>query len=37
MAQVRDYAKLASDIKTALGEGNITSVTNCATRLRLTM
>lgn len=37
MAQVRDYAKLAADIKNALGEGNITSATHCATRLRLTL
>lgn len=33
-----DYKKLAEDIKRcAGGEGNITSATNCATRLRLTL
>ena len=33
--KVRDYAKLARDIKDALGESNITSATHCTTRLRL--
>lgn len=33
--KVRDYAKLARDIKDTLGESNITSATHCATRLRL--
>lgn len=39
MAQtkVRDYAKLACDIKDALGESNIISATHCATRLRLVL
>ena len=34
---VRDYKKLASDIKEALGEDNIKGATHCATRLRLTL
>lgn len=33
--KVRDYAKLALDIKDAVGESNITNVAHCATRLRL--
>lgn len=33
--KVRDYAKLAADIKDTLGESNIISATHCATRLRL--
>lgn len=37
MEQVRDFAKLASDIKDALGEENIVNATHCATRLRLTL
>ena len=36
-AKVRDYAKLARDIKGAIGESNIVSVTHCATRLRLVL
>ena len=36
-ANVRDYAKLAVDIKEILGENNIVSATHCATRLRLTL
>lgn len=35
--KVRDYAKLAADIKDTLGESNITSATHCATRLRLVL
>lgn len=37
MAAVRDYAKLAADIKDIIGESNITSATHCATRLRLVL
>lgn len=37
MAPVRDYAKLAADIKDALGESNIVGASNCATRLRLVL
>ena len=37
MAKVRDYAKLAHDIKDAIGEENITSAAHCATRLRLVL
>lgn len=37
MAPVRDYAKLAVDIKDAIGEQNIVGAYNCATRLRLTL
>lgn len=33
--KVRDYGKLASDIKDAIGADNIVSATHCATRLRL--
>ena len=35
--KVRDYKKLAADIKDTLGESNITSATHCATRLRLVL
>lgn len=35
--KVRDYAKLAKDIRNAIGENNIISATHCATRLRLTL
>lgn len=35
--KVRDYAKLAADIKDTLGESNIISATHCATRLRLVL
>lgn len=37
MAKVRDYAKLAKDIKEAVGEANIISAAHCATRLRLVL
>ena len=37
MAKVRDYAKLARDIKDVIGEENITSAAHCATRLRLVL
>lgn len=38
MAQaVRDYKKLAADIKEAVGPDNIASATHCATRLRLVL
>lgn len=37
MAPVRDYAKLARDIKDILGEENIISAAHCATRLRLVL
>ncbi len=37
MAQVRDYAKLARDIKELVKEENITSAAHCATRLRLVL
>src|SRR5699024_6302090 len=37
MAPVRDYAKLARDIKDTLGEENIISAAHCATRLRLVL
>lgn len=33
--KVRDYNKLAADIKDAIGAGNIMTATHCATRLRL--
>lgn len=33
--KVRDYKKLAADIKDAIGESNILTATHCATRLRL--
>lgn len=36
-AKVRDYAKLAADIKNEIGESNIVSAAHCATRLRLVM
>ena len=35
MAKVRDYGKLAADIKDLIGESNILGATHCATRLRL--
>lgn len=35
--KVRDYAKLARDIKDAVGESNIVSAAHCATRLRLVL
>ena len=35
--KIRDYAKLAHDIKDAIGEENIINVTNCATRLRMVL
>ncbi|MCD8089898.1 MAG: beta-glucoside-specific PTS transporter subunit IIABC [Clostridiales bacterium] len=37
MAAVRDYPKLAKDIRDAIGESNIVSATHCATRLRLVL
>ena len=39
MAQtkIRDYAKLARDIRDTLGEANIVSAAHCATRLRLVL
>lgn len=37
MAKVRDYAKLAADIKDQVGESNIVSAAHCATRLRLVL
>ena len=37
MAPVRDYAKLAADIKDTLGESNIVGASHCATRLRLVL
>ena len=36
-ANIRDYAKLAENIKDILGENNIVGATHCATRLRLTL
>ncbi len=36
-SKVRDYAKLARDIKDAVGESNIISAAHCATRLRLVL
>lgn len=35
--KVRDYAKLAADIRDAVGESNIISAAHCATRLRLVL
>lgn len=35
--KVRDYGKLARDIKDAVGESNIVSAAHCATRLRLVL
>ena len=35
--KIRDYGKLAVDIKNAVGEQNIVSATHCATRLRLVL
>lgn len=37
MAQVRDYGKLAKDIKDVIEEENIISAAHCATRLRLVL
>lgn len=37
MAKVCDYAKLARDIMTSVGEENIISAAHCATRLRLVL
>lgn len=37
VAKVRDYGKLAKDIKNAIGEENIISAAHCATRLRLVL
>lgn len=37
MATVRDYPKLAHDIKEVLGEENIVGAAHCATRLRLVL
>lgn len=34
-SKVRDYRKLAADIKDAIGESSIITATHCATRLRL--
>ena len=36
-AKVRDYAKLAANIKDQVGESNIISAAHCATRLRLVL
>lgn len=36
-AKVRDYGKLARDIRDAVGESNIVSAAHCATRLRLVL
>lgn len=35
--KIRDYAKLAADIKEQVGESNIVSAAHCATRLRLVL
>ena len=35
--KVRDYGKLARDIRDAVGESNIVSAAHCATRLRLVL
>lgn len=32
MAKIRDYGKLAADIKDIIGESIITAATHCATR-----
>lgn len=37
MAKVRDYGKLARDIRDAVGESNIMNAQHCATRLRLVL
>lgn len=37
MAKVRDYGKLAKDIRDAIGESNIMNAQHCATRLRLVL
>lgn len=36
-AKIRDYGKLARDIRDAVGESNIISAAHCATRLRLVL
>lgn len=36
-SKVRDYGRLARDIKDAVGESNIVSAAHCATRLRLVL
>lgn len=35
--KIRDYAKLAADIREAVGPENIVSAANCATRPRLVL
>lgn len=35
--KIRDYAKLAADIREAVGSENIISAANCATRPRLVL
>lgn len=35
--KIRDYAKLAADIREAVGPENIISAANCATRPRLVL
>ena len=35
--KVRDYQKLAADIKDTIGAENIVTATHCATRLRLVL
>lgn len=35
--EIRDYAKLAADIREAVGPENIISAANCATRPRLVL
>ena len=35
--KVRDYQKLATDIKDTIGSENIVTATHCATRLRLVL
>ncbi|MDO4173806.1 MAG: beta-glucoside-specific PTS transporter subunit IIABC [Eubacteriales bacterium] len=36
-SKIRDYGKLAHDIRDAIGESNIVSAAHCATRLRLVL
>ena len=36
-SNIRDYAKLAAEIKDQVGESNIISIAHCATRLRLVL
>ena len=36
-ANIRDYAKLAAEIRDQVGEQNIVSAAHCATRLRLVL